>query len=84
MAAPKTCVYVLKSTAGCVRYYTGLTWNVPIRLASHNAGMCKHTASGRPWEVDVVVEFADEARAARFERYLKTGSGVAFAQRHFR
>jgi hypothetical protein len=31
-----------------------------------------------------VVEFADEARALRFERYLKSGSGVAFAKRHLR
>ena len=34
--------------------------------------------------VDVVIEFPDEARAVRFERYLKSESGVAFAQRHLR
>ena len=38
-----------------------------------------HTASGRPWNVDVVVKFADEPRAVAFERYLKSGSGSAFA-----
>ena len=27
---------------------------------------------------------ADERRAVAFERYLKSGSGVAFAQRHLR
>ena len=27
---------------------------------------------------------ADEGRSVRFERYLKTGSGVAFAKRHLR
>jgi hypothetical protein len=31
-----------------------------------------------------VVEFADERRAIAFERYLKSGSGVAFAKRHLR
>ena len=31
----------------------------------------------------VVIEFPDEARAVRFERYLKSGSGRAFAKRHF-
>jgi predicted GIY-YIG superfamily endonuclease len=61
------------------RYYTGLTSNVATRLAAHNAGHCTHTADGLPWEIDVVVEFADEARAMAFERYLKSGSGVAFA-----
>jgi len=30
-----------------------------------------------------VIEFPDEARAIRFERYLKSGSGRAFANRHF-
>jgi hypothetical protein len=34
--------------------------------------------------IDVVVEFADERRAIAFERYLKSGSGVAFATRHLR
>jgi len=43
-----------------------------------------HTADGRPWIIDVVVEFADERRAIAFEKYLKSGSGCAFAQRHFR
>jgi hypothetical protein len=43
-----------------------------------------HTADGRPWSLDVVVEFSDEAHTVAFERYLKSGSGVAFAIRHLR
>jgi len=54
------------------------------RLEAHNAGRCLHTASGRPWQIDVIVEFADEKRAIAFERYLKSGSGCAFAARHLR
>jgi predicted GIY-YIG superfamily endonuclease len=54
------------------------------RLEAHNAGKCPHTSNGRPWEIDVVVQFTDEVRALKFERYLKSGSGCAFAQRHFR
>jgi hypothetical protein len=34
--------------------------------------------------VAVVMEFADGERAKAFEAYLKTGSGRAFAARHFR
>ena len=34
---------------------------------AHNAGRCHHTESGRPWRLDVVLEFTDEARAVRFE-----------------
>ena len=82
MSAAKCVVYVLKSQSSPARYSTGLTSNVPSRLAAHNAGKCPHTASGRPWCVDVVVEFADERRAVAFERYLKSGWGGAFAKRH--
>jgi hypothetical protein len=31
----------------------------------------------------VVIEFCDEATAVRFEKALKSGSGRAFAKRHF-
>jgi predicted GIY-YIG superfamily endonuclease len=77
-------VYVRKSETTPTRYYTGLTNDVTARLAQHNNRHSGHTATGGPWRLDVVVEFADEARAARFERYLKSGSGCAFAQRHLR
>ena len=84
MAAAKRFVYVLNSTADPTRYYTGLTSNVRARLADHNEGRCAYTATGRPWRVIVVVAFADEGRATEFEQYLKSGSGCAFAKRHFR
>jgi hypothetical protein len=31
----------------------------------------------------LAIEFSDERRALRFERYLKSGSGRAFSKRHF-
>jgi len=80
----KRFVYVLRSERQPTRYYTGLTADVRARLVTHKEGRCRHTASGRPWRIDVVVEFADEHRAVAFERYLKSGSGCAFAGRHFR
>jgi putative endonuclease len=64
------------------RYYTGLTSNLPARLAGHNAGEMTYSARYRPWSVDLIIECPDERRAVSFERYLKSGSGVAFAQRH--
>ena len=84
MSDSRRIVYVLKNERHPPNYYTGLTANLRDRLDSHNAGRCRHTASGRPWRVDVIVKFADEARAVAFERYLKSGSGSAFAMRHFR
>jgi putative endonuclease len=80
----KRFVYVLKSGDDPPRYYTGVTSDVPARLAAHNDGRSPHTATLQPWRLDVVVEFTDERRAIAFERYLKSGSGCAFAKRHFR
>jgi putative endonuclease len=80
----KRFVYVLRNAENPPRYYTGLTSDVATRHATHDAGSCRHTAKHRPWSIDVVIEFADERRAVAFERYLKSGSGVAFAKRHLR
>jgi putative endonuclease len=77
-------VYVLKNSDDPPRFYTGLTADLGARLAAHNAGRCSHTAKHRPWAVDLFVTFTDERRALRFEKYLKSGSGVEFARRHLR
>ena len=85
MPGNKKFVYVLKNArANSERhFYVGLTSDVRGRLSDHNTGRCPHTARRRPWQLHVVMEFADEATATRFERYLKSGSGRAFAKRHF-
>ena len=84
MPLSKRFVYILRSEIQSSRYYTGLTSDITARLTAHNEGRCTHTADGRPWRLDVVLEFSDESRAVRFEKYLKSGSGCAFAKRHFR
>lgn len=76
-------VYVLQSLASPDRYYVGLTGDVNVRLAAHNAGRSRHTSTLRPWRVIVAIEFTSQPSAIAFERYLKTGSGRAFAKRHF-
>ena len=83
MTGSKRFVYVLKSAQETSNFYVGLVSNVRTRLAAQNAGHCSHTAASRPWKTHVVIEFTDEAVAVRFERYLKSGSGRAFARRHF-
>jgi predicted GIY-YIG superfamily endonuclease len=80
----KRFVYVLKNSEVPPRYYTGIASNVERRLAAHNEGCGVYTKKYRPWSVDVVIAFTDERRAIAFERYLKSGSGVAFANRHLR
>ena len=79
----KRFVYVLQSDIDPERHYVGITSNVDNRLEWHNHGPCGYTVDHRPWSVVVSLEFADEQTAVRFERYLKSGSGRAFAQRHF-
>ena len=83
MSGNKHFVYVLKNSDSRPRFYVGLTADVLARLDDHNAGRCPHTARHRPWQRHVVIEFPDEQRAIRFERYLKSGSGREFAKRHF-
>ena len=83
MAGDKRFVYVLRNTDRNPSFYVGLSSDVGARLADHNMGRCPHTASRRPWQLHVVIEFSDEDRAIPFERYLKSGSGRAFAKRHF-
>ena len=83
MLGDKRFVYVLKNADKNPHFYVGLTSDVTARLADHNAGHCPHTASRRPWQRHVVIEFSDQRTAVRFERYLKSGSGRTVAKRHF-
>jgi predicted GIY-YIG superfamily endonuclease len=83
MVTVKRFVYVLRNANLNTAYYVGLASDVNARLRDHNEGHCRHTAPRRPWSLHVVIEFPDQRRVARFERYLKSGSGRAFAKRHF-
>ena len=82
MTGTKRFVYVLKNSDQPQHFYVGLTSDLNARLAHHNSGCCPHTASRRPWRLHVAIEFTSEQSAVRFERYLKSGSGRAFAKRH--
>ncbi len=77
-------VYLIASASHSEKYYVGITSNLAERLEAHNAGGSRHTSKFRPWRVVGSVTFADAARALRFEKYLKSGSGRAFLTRHFR
>jgi putative endonuclease len=76
-------VYVLVSEIDPKRRYTGRTCDLQERLHKHNRGECSHTSKYTPWKIETAVAFRSEAKARRFERYLKTGSGREFARRHF-
>jgi len=37
----------------------------------------------RPWKLVIFLGFADKLKATTFEKYLKSGSGNAFAKKRF-
>jgi putative endonuclease len=75
-------VYILRSESAPERHYVGRATDVDERLEWHNAGPSGYTLQHRP-HVIVSMEFPSAEQAALFERYLKSGSGRAFAKRHF-
>ena len=74
-------VYLIRSIARPEERYIGITTDVHARLQAHNTRRSRHTAKHAPWELVTYVCFQDDTRADAFERYLKTGSGFAFANR---
>ena len=62
------------------RQRIGVSSDVAARLSAHNAGQDPSTSPWKPWLVDVCVELRSEQIALRFEKYLKSGSGHAFAK----
>jgi predicted GIY-YIG superfamily endonuclease len=71
-------VYILQSLNG-EHFYTGITDDLLARLSKHNSRAVPHTSKFRPWRINTYVAFSDETRAIAFEKYLKSGSGRAFA-----
>jgi putative endonuclease len=78
-----TFVYLLQNELDPSKYYVGKSDDPARRLTEHNSGKSIHTNKYRPWKLMVSVGFADPAKATAFERYLKSGSGRAFAKKHF-
>ena len=76
-------VYVIESENEPARHYVGAPADLERRLGEHNAGKSIHTNKYKPWKLLVSIGFSDHAKALRFESYLKSGSGRAFAKKHF-
>ena len=76
-------VYLIEGVERPKHRYVGLTTDVERRLADHNAGRSKHTAKFMPWRLVTYIAFSDRLKAESFERYLKSGSGHAFANKRF-
>lgn len=76
-------VYLLTSRGNPQKTYAGMTDDVAARVKKHNDSGTKYTATHRPWELVAYIAAQDKDKAAKLERYLKQGSGHAFAKRHF-
>ncbi|MDB6017245.1 MAG: excinuclease subunit protein [Pedosphaera sp.] len=75
-------VYTLQSISFPDKHYTGQTQALHERLAEHNDRKVPYTSKFAPWIIRTATAFRNKERAIAFERYLKSGSGKAFLQRH--
>lgn len=73
-------VYILKCRYD--KIYTGCTNNLEERVKRHKQGQVEATKRLLPVSLSTYIVFSNKYLAYDFERYLKKGSGRAFAKRH--
>jgi len=73
-------IYSLKCKDG---YYVGCTDDITDRLDRHIKGNVPATANRLPVTLEFYFATEDKYKAFEFERYLKSGSGRAFINKHF-
>jgi putative endonuclease len=74
-------VYLLKSLQNPNKTYIGFTTALNQRLKEHNSGKSDHTKHDQPWIIVSYIAFDSEKKAIEFEKYIKSGSGYAFAKK---
>ena len=74
-------VYLIQSIPFPKQRYTGITSDLKNRLTGHNEGRSPHTPKFKPWRLVTYVAFSNDEKALEFEKYLKFGSGRAFANK---
>ncbi len=72
-------IYSLQCKDG---YYIGCTDNLTDRLKRHQQGQVPATASRLPIELSFYFAIEDKYKAFKLEKYLKSGSGRAFINKH--
>lgn len=65
------------------RYYIGYTPNLKNRLHKHLTGQVLSTKSNLNYHLEWYCAFSSRNQALLFEKYLKTGSGIAFMKKRF-
>jgi predicted GIY-YIG superfamily endonuclease len=74
-------VYFLELRNGDI--YVGSTNDLKRRFSSHKAGQVLSTKRNLPFKLKSYVAVESEALARELERYFKSGSGKAFANKRF-
>ena len=74
------CVYILKCKDNFP--YTGFSEDLKDRIRRHQNGYVPATKSRLPIELIFYCAFMNKYKALEFEKYLKSGSGRAFMERH--
>ena len=72
-------VYSLKCKDG---YYVGCTDSIEERLQRHQKGQVPATANRLPTSLEFCFAVKNKYKAFEFEKYLKSGSGRAFINKH--
>ncbi len=73
--------YILQSVMD-KSYYTGFTVNLKDRLEQHNQLCSAYSSTKAPFKLIWYSAFLTKEKALNFERYLKSGSGFAFRNKH--
>ncbi|KKR85911.1 MAG: hypothetical protein UU32_C0027G0002 [Candidatus Woesebacteria bacterium GW2011_GWB1_41_10] len=73
-------VYIL--TNSCGRKYIGFSEDLKTRLRAHQSKSVKTTKNVDDMKLTFYAAFENKERALAFEKYLKQGSGFAFARKH--
>ena len=72
-------VYILRLVNG--EYYIGFSSNFKQRLSDHQNNIISQTKNLKP-QLVFYCAFRSKIKALHFEKYLKTGSGFAFRNKH--
>lgn len=74
-------MYLIRSVNDSSKTYVGYTMGIEKRIQMHNSGESVHTKKYKPWRLVAYIAFDSEEKAQHFEKYIKIGSGHAFAKR---
>ena len=73
-------VYILQCADST--FYFGCTSDINRRISEHNSHKIHYTRDKTPVKLITNISFTNKYKAFEFERYLKSGSGIAFRNKH--